>query len=246
MQDKDDSPLALKIMIPEKYDKVRTQREIAAIKKCNCPYIGKFHYEGTLIHNDANYYYNIEEYFDGGTLTQRIAIGKVDCETVNIFATCLLTALEKLKELKLVHRDIKPDNIMFIKGSREPSLVDFGIVRDLSESSLTPSWAPQGPGTPIFSAPEQLNNDKHMIGWKTDQFSIGLILGLCLTGKHPYQCGESTLHELIDRIANRQECCDEFKEIVVKMGYRGLLNMLSPWPIKRYSDIELIKENFKT
>jgi hypothetical protein len=57
-----------------------------------------------------------------------------------------------------------------------PALVDFGLVRDLSETSLTASWLPRGPGTPLFASPEQLNNEKALIDWRSDQFSIGVIL----------------------------------------------------------------------
>jgi len=90
-------------------------------------------------------------------------------------------------ELDLVHRDIKPANIMFKEGLETPVLVDFGIVRDLAATSLTQTWSPIGPGTPFFASPEQLNNEKHLIDWRSDQFSLGVTLYFARTARHPYQ-----------------------------------------------------------
>jgi serine/threonine protein kinase len=135
----------------------------------------------------------------------------------------------------LVHRDIKPDNIMFRDNSDLPVLVDFGIVRDLSESSITQTWMPMGPGTPYYAAPEQLNNEKHMIKWRTDQFSLGIVLGICLTGNHPFGETGKSPNDAIIAVASRNKCSEEFKTKVIELGFEGIFKMIEPWPIGRYT-----------
>jgi len=134
---------------------------------------------------------------------------------------------------------------MFRKGQPEPVLVDFGLVRDLSESSLTQTWLPHGPGTPYFASPEQLNNDKHLIGWRTDQFSFGVVMGLCLTSSHPFGNPGATIPEVVDAVANRRSISSEFQKEARTRGFTWLLKTLRAWPIERYSIPNQILESMK-
>jgi serine/threonine protein kinase len=227
--------VALKILQPAKCDLARSQREIEALQKCNSPYIAKLFDYGTFPSADGNnYYVSVEEYLDGGTLTQRLSPTLLP-DVVRSYGRYLTEALGHLKGLKLVHRDIKPDNIMFRGSSDVPVLVDFGLVRDLSESSLTATWLPQGPGTPYYAAPEQLNNDKHLIGWRTDQFSVGVVLGICLTGLHPFLAAGMNMPQVVAAVARRDTCTNGFRAAADAAGLSGLVKMLSPWPVQRYA-----------
>lgn len=237
---------ALKILDPAKCDLARTSREIAAMQKCNTPFIAKLLDSGTFQASDGNrYLFSIEEYLDGGTLSQRLATGLISPDTVKSYGRSLSTALDHLRSLNLVHRDIKPDNIMFRSGQDVPILVDFGLVRDLSAISLTQTWLPQGPGTPYYAAPEQLRNDKALIGWRTDQFSIGIVLGICLTGRHPFERAGMTMPQIVGVVAARQSCSPEFAQAASVAGLNGLVQMLAPWPIQRYSDPARLHDIFK-
>jgi len=145
-----------------------------------------------------------------------------------------------LKDKKLVHRDIKPANIMFRESHDSPILVDFGIVRDLTKTSATLSWLPRGPCTPFFAAPEQLNNEKNLIGWRTDQFGVGVTLAYCLTGKHPYQKAKMTADQAIDEVGKKRSYSDEFRDYANKNGLTFILKMIEAWPIRRFSTIETL------
>lgn len=237
--------LALKVLDPQKCDILRTQREISSILKCDSPYIGKLYDHGDFIStNGGSYKYFIEEFFDGGTLSDKLALG-IDVNNFKLYGTSLCHALNHLKTKNLVHRDIKPDNIMFSLNHNEPKLVDFGLVRDLTQVSATQSWFPQGPGTPLYSAPEQLNNDKKLIKWRTDQFALGLVLGICLTGKHPFEENGMNIGQIVDKMANRESCTTNYELEVKKLGFEGLLRMIKPWPVQRYTSIQEIIEIFK-
>jgi serine/threonine protein kinase len=237
--------LALKILKPEKSNVDRTKREISAMLKCNSPYLARLHfYEVYRDSQGKEFIYFIEDFYDGGTLTDKLRKGKLDIGTVKTYAKCFCGALEELKNKNLVHRDIKPDNIMFKLTSDEPSIVDFGLVRDLADVSLTQTWAPMGPGTPLFASPEQLNNDKQLIKWRSDQFAIGLVLGLCLTGQHPFQDSNMDQNQVVDRMAKREKCSVAFVAAARRSGLEGLVKMISPWPVQRFSTLTEILEIF--
>jgi serine/threonine protein kinase len=227
---------ALKIVDPEKCDAQRSEREINALKKCDDLLIGKLYDHGEFrTSSNMKYLYFMEEYLEGGTLTDRIKNKTLTPQIVRKYAISLVKALDYLKRIHLVHRDIKPDNIMFRKNSSIPVLVDFGLVRDLSQSSLTQTWWPHGPGTPYYAAPEQLNNEKYLIKWRTDQFSLGIVLGICLTGEHPFREPGMTDSELINAVAQRRRCTREFRSKISELGFEGIIKMIEPWPVRRYA-----------
>jgi len=227
--------IALKLIDQSKHNPLRTNRETKALLKCDTPFIGKLYGYGQFTSSyGTKYSWSIEEFLGGGTLTSRMGDNTLSPDVVVKYAILLSKALAYLKEINLVHRDIKPDNIMFREQEDVPVLVDLGLVRDLSEISLTPSWLQQGPGTPFFSAPEQLNNEKLLISWKTDQFSLGVVLGVCLTGQHPFRKHGMTDHELVTAVAERKPCTSDFQNAMVSMNLEGIVKMIEPWPVRRF------------
>lgn len=223
---------ALKLLNPAKCNLERSEREIDAMKRCDSPHIAKLYESGEYLASDGvKYMFSMEEYLDGKTLTDKLG-SNLSVDTVRRYGICLATALKHLNELRLVHRDIKPDNIMFRANSDDPVLVDFGLVRNLAETSLTQTWLPQGPGTPYYSAPEQLNNKKNLIDWRTDQFSLAIVLGICLTGQHPF--ARTNPAETVIAISQRRNCTSHFQIEAVKLGFSNLLKMMQPWPIHRF------------
>ena len=235
---------ALKICDPHKSNPARTVREIDAMLKCNSERIAKIEGCGKhLAQNGIEYIYIVEEFLGGGNLTDYISNNTISHDQVKDFGMSLAEALLHLDRINLVHRDIKPDNIMFPSSQMSPKLVDFGIVRDLTQRSLTADWLPRGPGTPLYSAPEQLNNRKAMINWRTDQFSLGLVLGKCLLGYHPFQDSGMTDPQIVDNIGNWKPVPQRFTNDATLSNMKFLLKMIEPWPINRFdTPEELIQE----
>jgi serine/threonine protein kinase len=237
--------VALKLLEPSKCNPARSEREINALKKCDSALIAKLYDYGDISISGVKYYFSIEEFLDGGTLTNQIAAKTLTADVIRDYAIALIQALDYLRTAELVHRDIKPDNIMFRRNDPAPVLVDFGLVRDLSESSLTQTWLPQGPGTPYYSAPEQLNNDKQLIGWRTDQFSLGVVLSICLTGKHPFAVPAASMPEVVDAVAQRKPCVKQFSDEVTALGFAWLVRMVEVWPVRRYLTPSMILETIR-
>lgn len=234
--DKSKNEVALKIFDPNKCNAERSEREINAMKKCDHEFIGKLFGFGKMSIPTAQIVlFSIEEFFNGGTLTDRIKKATLDINDLKKIAVALSKAIIYLKTLDLVHRDIKPDNIMY-KADGSPMLVDFGLVRNLSESSLTMSWIPRGPGTPLFSSPEQLNNEKALIDWRSDQFSLGIVLGYCCQNFHPFIKKTEGDAQAVENVSKRLEPPQDYLDFCLQNKLDPLIQMLAPWPIKRFNE----------
>lgn len=226
---------ALKICNPKKSNRSRTDREIEAMLLCDSERIAKIIDCGAYTDpNGQNYQFMVEEYLEGGNLTDFMKLNKLSITQIKRFGIHLTEALSHLESHGLVHRDIKPDNIMFTINHEELKLVDFGIVRNLSKSSLTASWIPRGPGTPYYSSPEQLNNEKALIDWRSDQFSLGLVLGQCLTGHHPFEDIGMAQVQVVDDICNRKKLPQKFIDDANNSQMSFIVKMLEPWPVNRF------------
>ena len=93
-------------------------------------------------------------------------------------------ALQHAHENSLIHRDIKPDNLLLTKNG-VVKVADLGLAKDTDEDvSLTKSGA--GAGTPIYMAPEQAYNVKH-VDCRVDIYALGVMLYVFLTGQPPFQ-----------------------------------------------------------
>jgi serine/threonine protein kinase len=153
-------------------------------------------------------------------------------ELFKLVGNCLIECLAYLKEIKLVHRDIKPEN--------------FGLVRDLEATSLTQTWVGRGPGTPYYASPEQFNNEKDLIDWRTDQFSLGVMLTKLRYGIHPYEEeGEETDPPLfLERVSRRGSQSKKFKQIVQLNSAECLSKMTNPWPVQRFRTPEELLQSW--
>jgi serine/threonine protein kinase len=213
----------------------RVEREIDAMLRCNHPNIAKLRRVDTINVSGSVALYTVEEFLSGGTLAKRVTDrgALTIAEAINV-GDLLVGAVAHIAENQLVHRDIKLENIMLRDDQATPVIVDFGLVRSLTDSSLTKTWAPRGPGTPYFAPPEQLCNDKELIDWRADQFSLGVSLALAVLGQHPYALDGQSPSQAVDNVANRIDLPSAFEKRVVAAGLPALVKMLAPWPIGRY------------
>jgi eukaryotic-like serine/threonine-protein kinase len=225
---------ALKIADLSKGSVDRLMRETEAIQACDHASIAKIHHAEPFSCAGENYWVVMEEYLAGGSLEQRMAKENITNSEVRRIGLCLADVISHLQEKKLVHRDIKPANILFRENNSQPVLTDFGIVRMLDSPSLTQDFLGQGPGTPFYAAPEQLNNDKALIDWRTDQFGLAIVLSHCLLGQHPFQEIGASAHDAISTVASRGTLPNHNRESLDRLGFAALIRAMNVWPIGRY------------
>jgi serine/threonine protein kinase len=237
VRDVSGASVALKV-IRDPIGSLRTEREIDAMLRCDHPNIAKFYGRDRYTISGQDFEFLLEEFIPGGTLSDRLGAGPAfERPEVLEFGRTMVDAIAHLAGLELVHRDIKPDNIMYREGGRDPVLVDFGLVRDLGKSSLTPTYVPGGPGTPYFASPEQLTNDKDLIDWRTDQFGLGIVLSVMTIAKHPFEIdGRQAIENVGERRGPSAEIVNELK----RAGLPCVPRMVEVWPIGRYRDPEAL------
>lgn len=239
--------MALKLVDAAKSSIVRVEREIEAIGRCNSIRIGRLFGSSQMRCADGReFIVVIEEFLGGGSLEDRLVVGVADQQKIQI-AAGLAQAVQELHPLKLVHRDIKPANVMFrATDDHDPVLVDFGLVRDLSQASATATWLMHGPGTPYFASPEQLNNDKALIDWRSDQFAVGVIACWMLLGVHPYEEDGMKPFDVVAAVASRKGPTKSVVDRLSARGFSGIVRSVSAWPVGRYSRPHEFVQIFQT
>lgn len=126
----------------------------------------------------------VMEHVDGELLKELVARGPLDpAEAVRI-VDGILTALEYSHRAGVVHRDIKPGNVM-ITSTGQVKVMDFGIARAISDSSATIAQTSAILGTAQYFSPEQARGEG--VDARTDLYSTGVVLYELLTGKAPFR-----------------------------------------------------------
>lgn len=125
------------------------------------------------------------EWLSGEDLARRLAAGRLSVRDSVACITAVAAALAVTHGCGVVHRDLKPGNLLLRAGEvSRTTLLDFGIAeRRLPETSARPAAA--AVGTPLYMAPEQARGEAE-IGPSADIFSLGCVLYECLTGRPPF------------------------------------------------------------
>jgi serine/threonine protein kinase len=210
--------VALKILAPEKVAEPRFaerfQREAQALARLNHPNIVRVFDFGQA----DGLYYLLMEFVDGFSLRQLLQARKISPDVALAIVPKICAALEFAHEQGVVHRDIRPENVLLDYRGRV-MIADFGIARILGESApeipslgLTPTLSPsteekagvrgerlmkdQSLGTPHYLAPEQ-GADPQTVDHHADIYSTGVMFYEMLTGELPLkgkECSANVLH----------------------------------------------------
>lgn len=187
----DDEETGEKI-INEEYIK-RIVREVSILEKCSCKYIVKLGIlkPTSITIKENNYVAYSEEFIEGTTLAQLIRDKyKPDEKELRILAICLLECVYSIwNDIKIIHRDIKPLNIIKTAHTDRPFvLLDFGIAYVLNETQITIDASKRWPpGTFSNLAPEMFQPKfRDSIDYRSDLYNIGLTLYEYATGTQPF------------------------------------------------------------
>jgi eukaryotic-like serine/threonine-protein kinase len=189
----------LKIVKPGQ-DIERIKREIDIVKECHGFNTSTIFDDNIISCEGEEYFYIVESFIEGETLRDYITKhGPLSYDEVCRFLNAMLNALKILEQRCLVHRDIKPDNIMRTTDG-EYFLIDFGIARDLTKESLTDTSNRFGPHTAGYAPIEQINNEKKNIDSRVDIYAVGLIAYEMLTGCNPFLEGSENIVHVIRKV----------------------------------------------
>lgn len=136
----------------------------------------------------------VMEYVDGIDLFDLLErMPQLPIDVAAIIALGVARALDHAHYHGIIHRDVKPANVM-ISRNGVVKLMDFGIARDKSFGDLTEQGT--GLGTPSYMSPEQIVGDK--LDFRSDLFSVGILLYQMVCGKKPFQEDEqrSVMHKI--------------------------------------------------
>jgi eukaryotic-like serine/threonine-protein kinase len=177
-----DRPVAVKVMhreMSEQPDQLqRFRQEARAVAKLSHPNVVAVIDAG----EDGGHPYIVFEYVEGETLKQRInRVGALDPQEALAYAIEIARGLTVAHARSMVHRDIKPQNVL-IDAEGRAKLTDFGISRQLEQDGMTATGRVLG--TTDYVAPEQAMG--HPVDQRSDVYSLGVVLYEMLAGQVPF------------------------------------------------------------
>jgi len=178
----------------------RFAREIRLMEKLNHPNIAQI-YDSRV---DAGLGYCAIELIDGAPLQKYIKDHKISkAELLEIVAQ-ICDGLQHAHENGIVHRDVKPSNIMMTQQGT-PKLVDFGLGRNLfrcdTEREASQTMEGYVVGTPMYMAPEQARGENDRLDGRADVYAVGIILYVGLVRRHPHDMNRKDRSAAINEVA---------------------------------------------
>lgn len=224
------------------------EKEILVLKSMESANYPNLLWNGVFIDDNESaerYFVTIEELVDARPLRE--------CMSDFFDEARVLDLLEKLVEaltplwnhkLKLVHRDLKPENIL-IDSDGNVSIIDLALIREEGVRGVTMTVSPFGPCTPHYASPEQAENDKRNISFKSDIFSLGVIVYELLSGGElPFGNKETHYQDVLQNVIdNKPKWLDELGVECSDMVSQLVSKMMEKEPYKRHRTIDDLREH---
>jgi serine/threonine protein kinase len=214
----------------------RFKREATSIAKLSHPNIVNVHDVGT----EENINFIVMEYIEGKTLKQVIkANGRINSKEAVEIAYQIAKALECAHKSNIVHRDIKPDNIMIMEDNMV-KVMDFGIAKVADSSTVTNVSIM---GTVRYLSPEQAKGN--LVDGRTDIYSLGVVMYEMVTGQVPYNAESSisiAMMHIQEPVIPPKEIISDIPENINQV----ILKSMEKEPIKRYQTAREMADILKT
>jgi serine/threonine-protein kinase len=224
--------VAIKIMQLDKAENEefteRFKREMRISTEMNHPNILRILDFG----DDEGVLYIVMELVRGKTLRKVIPDEGFDLESFMEVYRPVLQALKYAHEHNVIHRDLKPDNIMMTDMGRIV-VMDFGLARHQGGSMITASGVAMG--TPAYMSPEQVSGKS--LDARTDQYSLGVLAFQMLTGQLPFY-DENTINIMFKHVSDPPPPLRQYRSDIPVEMEQVVLRMLEKDPKNRYRDLE--------
>lgn len=212
----------------------RFAREIKLMQKLDHPNIARV-YDSRIDHSSG---YCAMELIDGVPLQRYLKDNKITKPQMFDIICQLCDGLHHAHENGVIHRDVKPSNIM-VTTDGTPKLVDFGLGRNMfrSDTNEQNSQTMEGyvVGTPMYMAPEQARGENTQLDGRADLYALGTILYIAMVRKHPHDVGRECRSDAIQEVAHGEvQRPSKFKPKINVELERILLKSLARDPNDRY------------
>lgn len=231
--------VAIKLMSPELVSRPSARerffREARAAAGINHPNVVTIH----AVSEHHGLPYLVMEFVDGMTLADRIH-RQAPLPASDILRLCvqITDGLAAAHRQGIIHRDVKPANIMLEDGLERVKITDFGLARVAMENSDLTSFGDMV-GTPAFMSPEQV--DGQSLDARSDLFSLGCVIYAMVAGKSPFRSGNAlaTARKVItEPHRNLREVSPEVPKYLVEITDR----LLQKKPEDRFESADLLQQ----
>ncbi len=231
---KDGIPVILKAVSSESSklsDILRLRNEYELIKKLNFKGVVnalemKQTHEGVTV---------IMEYFEGIDLKEHIKNKKPSLREFLFIAQQLSSILVELHQRQIIHKDIKPDNILINTKTNEIRLIDFGIAVSLSQETIANISHHDFEGSLHYISPEQTGRMNRSVDYRTDFYSLGIMLYEMLAGNKPYE-SDDPMELLHAHLAKKPTPLADVDSTIPKAMEDLIFKLIEKSPENRYQN----------